>query len=303
MSLKGVFVAVIAIVLIALIFFYWIFPLETIDFGATSSRNSNFTIDDNGNQSMQFYSNLRYKNSEISYKIFDCPIKKVDEMERSFEILENLTNLSFYSVSNNEEISITCDDRTRFEGDLFVAGEGGPTKITKSENFNVIHNGGILLLRESKCENPNIGLHELLHALGFDHSDNPNNLMYPVSKCSQMIGADTLSLIDWLYSFPSLPDLFLENVSATMGGRYLDLNLTVRNGGLGDAPGASVEVYGDGELIQEINVEPLEIGNGRRIVMTNIFILQKNINELKFIVKTDFAELEKNNNEAVLNYS
>ena len=303
MSWKEFFSYVIPLLLIVLLFFYWVLPLETIDFGASSSRNSNFTLNNYSNKSMQFYDNMRYPSKDISYNIQGCPLKKKDDMERSFEIIENLTVLNFYPVTSDEEISVTCDEKARFEGDLFIAGEGGPTKITQSENFNVIHKGGILLIRESKCENPNVGIHELLHALGFDHSDNPNNILYPISKCSQEIGQDTIDMINWLYSFPSLPDLMLENVSATMEGRYLDLNLTVRNAGLNDAPEAKIEVYADGKLVQEINFDLLDIGNGRRITMNNIFILQKSINELRFLIKADFEELEKENNEVILDYN
>ncbi|MEK6847831.1 MAG: CARDB domain-containing protein [Nanoarchaeota archaeon] len=303
MSWKEFFSYVIPLLLIVLLFFYWVLPLETIDFGASSSRNSNFTLNNYSNKSMQFYDNMRYPSKDISYNIQGCTLKKKDDMERSFEIIENLTVLNFYPVTSDEEISVTCDEKARFEGDLFIAGEGGPTKITQSENFNVIHKGGILLIRESKCENPNVGIHELLHALGFDHSDNPNNILYPISKCSQEIGQDTIDMINWLYSFPSLPDLMLENVSATMEGRYLDLNLTVRNAGLNDAPEAKIEVYADGKLVQEINFDLLDIGNGRRITMNNIFILQKSINELRFLIKADFEELEKENNEVILDYN
>ena len=291
-----------AIFLVLLLFFYWVFPLGTIDFGTASSRNSNFSLNSYGNESMQFYENMRYPSQDISYRIQGCTLQKKDEMEKSFEIIENLTILNFYPAAGNEEISVTCDSRTKFEGDLFIAGEGGPINITRAGYFNVIQRGAITLIRESKCENPNIGIHELLHALGFDHSENPNNIMYPVSKCSQTIGQDTIDMMNFLYSFQSLPDLAFENVSATMSGRYLDLNFTIRNQGLKDSPGGTVEIYADGEIVKEIESEPLEIGHGRRISINNIFILQKSIDELRFSIKTDFEELDKGNNEAILKY-
>jgi len=292
-----------AILLVLLLFFYWVFPLETIDFGATSSRNSNFSLNPYGNQSMQFYESMRYSSQDISYKIQGCTLQKEDEMERAFDIIDNLTSVNFYPVGSNEEILVTCDSKAKFEGDLFIAGEGGPINITRAGNFNVIQKGAITLIRESKCENPNVGTHELLHAIGFDHSENSNNIMYPVSKCSQTIGQDTVDLINWLYSFPSLPDLAFENVSATMSSRYLDLNLTIRNQGLRNSPGGTVEIYADGEAIKKIEFESLGIGHGRKILINNIFILQKNIDELKFFINADFEELEKENNEAILKYN
>ncbi|MEK7111981.1 MAG: matrixin family metalloprotease, partial [Patescibacteria group bacterium] len=275
MGWKTILGYVLAILLVALLFFYWVFPLETIDFGTISSRNSNFSLNTYENQSMQFYENMRYPDKDISYKIQECTLQKKDEMERAFDIIDNLTSVNFYPVSSNEEILVTCDEKARFEGALFIAGEGGPINITRAGNFNVIQQGAITLIRESKCENPNVGTHELLHALGFDHSENPNNIMYPVRKCSQTIGQDIVDNINWLYSFPSLPDLAFENISATMSGRYLDLNLTIRNQGIRNSPGGTVEIYADGDLVKEIEFESLGIGHGRRILINNIFILQK----------------------------
>jgi len=302
MGWRSVLAAFIAVFLVLLLFFYWIFPLETIDF-TFSPKNSNFTLDSNGSEGMQFYKNLRYPDKEISYRIDGCNLQKTDEMRRSFNAIENIAILNFYSVDSDEEISVTCDEKTKYEGELFIAGEGGPVNITKTENFNVIHQGAITLIRESKCENPNIGIHELLHALGFDHSENPNNIMYPVSKCSQTIGQDIPDTINQLYSFPSLPDIMFENVSASMSGRYIDLNMTIRNQGLADSPGGTIEVYADGKNVQEIHFEQLKIGYGRIITITNIFVLQKSINEIRFFINTNFEELEKGNNEAILNYN
>ncbi len=302
MGWKSVLASLIAIFLVVLLFFYWVFPFETIDF-SSSPRNSNFSLNNIGNESMQFYKNLRYPSSKISYRIEGCDLKKRDEMERSFETIENLTVLDFYPATSNEEVSVTCDEKTKFEGELFIAGEGGPVNITKTENFNVIHQGAITLLRESRCENPNVGIHELLHALGFAHSENPDNIMYPVSKCSQTIGQDVADLINQLYSFPSLPDLMFEDVSASMSGRYLDLNMAIRNSGLKDSPGGIIKVYADGKNIREIKFESLKIGHGRMIIITNIFVFQRSINELRFFINTGFEELEKGNNEAVLNYN
>src|SRR3990170_888469 len=102
MGWKSILVSVIAVFLVLLLFFYWVFPLETIDF-TFSPRNSNFTLNASGNEEMQFYPNLRYSDKDISYSIEDCNLQKTDEMERAFEIIENLTVLNFYSVNSDEQ--------------------------------------------------------------------------------------------------------------------------------------------------------------------------------------------------------
>lgn len=302
MTWKDALVSIISIFLIVLIAVYFFLPFTNIDFGIGSSKNFNFSL--GGNESMQFYPNMRYPTRDISYNIApDCPIQKSDEATRALGILENDTILHFHQVSDNGEISVNCQDKNIVKGRTFIAGEGGPTGIVEAGNFNVILNGTILLIRDSNCENPNIAIHEFLHALGFNHSANPNNVMYPVTSCSQTIGQDTIDLINNLYSLPSLPDLLFGNVSATMNGRYLDVKVTVKNYGLAESLPAKIEIYADGKVVKSINLDKLEIGDGRIITLSNIFILQPSVKEIKFFIKTDFAELDKENNEVTLNYT
>ena len=298
MGLKTFLSLIFILFAILLLIFYWFVPFETIEFGVTSG-NYNFSLN-TSETNMQFYQNMRYPNSKISYRIYDCPLQKKDDMKRAFEMISNKTILDFYSINSNEEISVTCDSTNKIEEGLFIAGEGGPTNITKGEIFNVILHGKILLIRESKCERPNIALHELLHALGFNHSDNSNNIMYPVSKCKQTIGEDILKLINELYSVQSYPDISFENVSAVMHGRYLDTNISVRNNGLKDSEKTKIEIYADGKPVKEIELDILRIGYGRMIILSNIWIKKTNVEKLEFFINSSFSELEKNNNKIIL---
>jgi len=300
MSWKIIFSLIFFLIVVALLIFYWFIPLEEISFEFSQPKNTNFTLNASLSENMQFYENMRYSGSDISYRIQDCPLKKSDDMKTAFEIIESQTLLNFYPVIANEEISVTCENKARVEGVLFVAGEGGPVNIIQSEPFNVIHKGSVLLIRESKCENPNIGIHELLHALGFDHSTNPDNIMYEVSKCNQEIGQDTINLLNWLYSFPSQPDLSFENASASMKGRYLDVSVTIKNNGLKESENTKIIIYADNKPLKEIELSSLEIGHGRIITLTNIFVLQRDIDELEFFINSDFEELNKDNNRITL---
>lgn len=287
-------------VVIMLLVFYWILPIgELIEF-KISNGSSNFTLNASLNTSMQFYDNMRYQSSEISYKIENCPLAREDEMNRAFSFLENRTTLNFYEVENEEEISVTCEDSVRGEEGLFIAGEGGVTNVVVTDNFNVIFNGIIVLIRETKCPDPLVGTHELLHALGFDHSDNPNNIMYPTVNCKQTIGDDLINHIEWLYSFPTLSDLVFENASASMQGGYLDLSTTIRNQGLKDSETSTLVIYADNKSIKEFEIEPISIGSGRMVALSKVFVMQRNIEELEFFIKYDSEELDKDNNHIVL---
>ncbi len=286
------------LLVVGLLMFYWFLP-GGIDFGSQSG-NSNFSVE-YGSEEMQFYKNMRFSTPSISYKILNCPLQKEDEMEYSFEILSNKSVLNFYPVAENEDISITCDSTNRIEGGLFIAGEGGPTNITQAGEFNVIQHGKILLIRESKCANPNVGLHELFHVLGFKHSSNKNNIMYNISKCDQVIGEDIIRLIDELYSYPTYPDLVFENVSAKIEARFLSTNISVRNNGLADAGESEIIIYVNGKQIKKVDLESLEIGFGRMIILEKVFISSLVVDSLEFEIRYTGEELEKENNRIKLN--
>lgn len=291
MSIKVIFSLIFVLLLASLVFFYFV-PFNSVYFEANT--NSNFSLI--GEEKMQFYPNMRFPTSEISYQISDCPLQKKNDMEYAFGIMENITLLRFYPVNNNEEISITCQERVKKTGDLFIAGEGGPTNITSVGEFNVIFNGEILLIRESSCSKPNIALHELLHVLGFDHSTNSGNIMYNVTNCKEIIGEDMINVINELYSIPSYPDLEFNNVSAVLNGKFLDVNMTIINRGLKNSGNSEIIIYADGNEVNKLDLEPINIGYGRIIVLQNILVPKINVNGLELVIDSDFNEINKENN-------
>lgn len=298
MALKLFLSLVFIIVALSLLVMYWFVPLSDTEF-FIQSKGAEFnpgTI----SPAVQFYENMRFPEKNISYRIDSCPIKKTEDMKRAFDIVEEKTILNFYEVKSNEEITIFCEGRTKVESGLFIAGEGGPTNITKAGQFNVITNGKILLFKESTCPNPNIAIHELLHVLGFDHVNNSNDIMYEISKCGQEVSQSTIDKIDFLYSIDSLPDLLFEDVGAIMQGRYLDLNISVRNNGLKDSVGGQIVIYADNRSIKEVNLQELKIGHGRFISLTNVWINQVSVDEIKIEIVYPYEELKKENNEVFL---
>ncbi len=291
---NGVLVLMIILILLSV---YWFIPLNTTEFDISSNSNSNFSLNSYGYDNLQFYPNMRFKDTRISYKIEGCSLQREDDMEWAFDIIEEKTILDFYPTTGEEDITVTCEEAVKTEGRLFIAGEGGPTNITVAGEFNVIEKGKILLMKDSDCSKPNVAIHELLHVLGFDHSSNSKNIMYEISKCDQQIGQDTIQFINEIYSIPSKPDLLFEDASALMHGKYLDIDFSVRNNGLSNAEECTVNILVDGKEIEEINIPPIDIGYGRRISITNIWVKQIGIEKIEFVIESGFEELETTNNK------
>lgn len=298
MSWKLLVTGSIAVLIILLIGTYYLLPLngESLFVSAPPLNTSFPSYTD---ESLQFYENMRFPTSNISYRIDGCTLKKSGDMIDAFNFVEDRTDLSFYPVINGEEIFVTCSSETKQSGDFFIAGEGGPTNITATDRFNVIHQGKIELIRESKCPNPNVGVHELLHVLGFGHSSNPDSIMYEVSKCSQVVTDDIINSINVLYSTESLPDLAFNNVSANITGRFLDTKFSVINHGLSDVGTFNVSIYADNKLIDIFDIDGLEIGFGRTITLKNVRV-PRSTALLMYSIDYSLPELDKKNNKIEL---
>jgi len=287
-------VALVSVCFLSILSFCYFLPLKTTDFGSTENGNfSSFSEADGG---MQFYPNMRFPETRITYRIFNCPLSKQNEMQIAFATLEDSTPLRFFSVEDDEEIFITCEEEMKSDGNLFIAGEGGPTKIIAVGTFAVILEGKILLIQESSCSKPNIALHELLHVLGFEHSTNSGNIMYNITSCSQTMGEDIPELLNKLYAIPSYADLGFKNVSASLSGRFLDVDLSVVNVGLKSSDEFKIKIYADKGFVKEIEVESIDMGYGKLLSLKNIWVSQVSVSELEIVIESNFEEINLENN-------
>ncbi|HLF53742.1 MAG TPA: matrixin family metalloprotease, partial [Candidatus Nanoarchaeia archaeon] len=269
-----------------------------------SANASNLLGDSGANVSgeiVQFYPNMRYKDKRISYSLESvCSQKKWENVEEAFSILTERTILSFYHSSDNPEITVLCSEVSpkSEEKGHFVAGEGGPSEIINTTNFAVILNGRISLYRDEKCDEPNIAIHEILHALGFDHYNNPKSILYPVTGCNQEIDSEIISDINRLYSLDSLPDLTIESLNANRTGRYLNFDINISNIGLAESVGARLNIYKDSDRIANFTLGDLDVGVKRLLFVQNLRIPGGSDNLLFEVESDDSGELSFANNRA-----
>ena len=247
---------------------------------------------------MQFFANMRFPKSLISYNIdLACDSGKKEKMKKAFDILEEkIGNLKFSEVNSGEDITISCTvTEQSVNENYFIVGEGGATSVINTSLFSIIEKGEVqLFYKESQCNNSNIEIHELLHALGFQHSENKNSIMYNVSDCEQIITEDIIKELTWLYSIDELPDLAIKNINATKHGLYMDFNIEIRNQGLKQAAESTLEVYSKNKKIQDFEVGKVEYGAGKLLNVENLYV-GIGSDEFKFVIK-DGRDLDETNN-------
>ena len=141
MKLGSIFGALFILAVLVLLGVYYLAPYTDLEL-SIKPRNYNFsTTNESG---MQFYNNMRFPSTDITYLIDDgCVLAKKQNMKDAFEIMENKTSLKFYPTAINQDISITCSERNRYEKGIFIAGEGGASKIVKLGDYKVIVGGTI----------------------------------------------------------------------------------------------------------------------------------------------------------------
>ncbi len=260
----------------------------------------------------QFYPNMKFNHNEISYYIEEsCPQDKKNRMIEAFSIVsDNVDELKFYSSSRDPDINITCTKK--IEGttgrEFFVAGEGGAEQIIQTEKYNVVIKGMVLLYgnphNSMECPWPNVELHELMHVFGFDHSQDPNSLMYPyLSSCEQKLDESIINDLKELYSQENLPDLhFKEAKGVKHNGRYLDFNITVKNSGTIDARNVILGVFEEEERIDTFRLddpkEGLRFGAGVTFSVSNVKLQSRSSSKIELIIDPmdSINELDEENN-------
>jgi hypothetical protein len=275
------------------------YPSEPVEFSVMNHSSSIGSVIEYGAVPV-FSENLRFNHNNISYYIDDtCDSIRRTSMIEAFDIFgEKMDNISFYRVSEPADIDVSCSSGFQLSDTLFAAGEGGPSRIINTSFFKTIEKGEIFLYKDQSCDYPIVELHELSHVFGFDHSENPLNIMYNTSNCDQRISQDMVDLINELYSIEPLGDASIDRLSAVKRGRYLDFNITVLNEGLISIEDINLTIFANGEEVTVMEFGEIAIGFGRTLRAKNIRLPSKNVGEIDFVVDYEeyVDELDENNN-------
>ena len=247
-----------------------------------------------------FAENMRFNHNLISYWIDkDCDKVRRDDMVAAFSIFsDEVKVISFYEGNASSDIKVECsNDFVELGGELFAAGEGGPSRIINTSGFKVIEEGKVILYNGEDCVYPIVALHELGHVFGFDHSPDIRNIMYNTSNCWQRMSPDMGKVMRELYLIEALADARVESVNGKMQGRYLDFNISILNEGLVRIDSIDLTVIADGEVVDVVDLGDIEIGYGRTLKVENMLLSGK-VEVMEFVVdkKNLVRELNEDNN-------
>jgi len=268
---------VILILSLAIILLFFLFM---INFRNSSVNISAYSVKEIGedeiinNSDIQYFNNMRFARKILGYRIdSSCDDFRKNRMKIAFDILKNRTGIiNFVETQTESDIFIDCKGYYENISEGFIkTGEGGTYSVINAGKFHIIRKGRISLYKFSdNCNTPNVEVHELLHVLGFKHSDDNKSIMYNTSSCDQDIPADITDKIISLYNIQEIPDLVFENLSYNKGFYYTDFSFDVANKGLRDAKNITVNVDYGNSMALEIELGDFDIGGKKTISVKNL---------------------------------
>jgi len=279
--------------------------IKNLDILTNPTRPSREDLTNISGELSQFFPDMRFNHNNLTFFINPgCSQEKAVRMNKAFSIVSAETGIITFAEDSEEnaDILVGCSiDSYETEKNVFVAGEGGPTKILNLSIYPLILRGKVILYNETSCDYPITELHELFHVFGFDHVNDSKTIMYPYVDCEQKINPEMIEKIKELYSVPAKAEIYFDAVNASKTGIYLDFNIMVKNEGLIDSDNITLEVYSGEKIIDSFDLGNLEPGEGTSFRVKNLKLNSRNTENVKLILKTKISEYNMNNNVIELN--
>ena len=116
---------------------------------------------------------------------------------------------------------------------------------------------------------------------------------YNIIHIANASGSDCIAITNW-----SRKDFIPRGNHGTIVRKTEQL--TIKNNGLKKSENSIIKIYADEKVIEELDIEPMEIGTGRIVRLQNLLVTKISINELKLVIEYAPNELDKSNNEIIL---
>jgi len=249
---------------------------------------------------IQFAPNMRFNHNNITYFIMDCELDKISRLNQAFFIIENETKIiTFREIYSKEDadITVSCSaESLETEKNVFISGEGGPTKFLNLSIYPLILKGKVILYEKSSCNYPITELHEIFHVLGFDHINDSKKIMYPYVDCKQRIDLELINSLIRIYSIEPLAEIYFLNASGIKSGLYLNFSVKIINEGLVNAEKIILEVYEDNRKTDVFDLKDINSGITQGFWIGNMKLNSLSTKEIKLKIITKTREYSYENN-------
>lgn len=210
-----------------------------------------------------------FNNSPAVFIEDSCPSYMREDIRRGMRYWEIETYyLKFTEVNDkkNANIVVKCKidpiNETIEGGYIYTTlGEGGPVEAYTINDFVIIEKSEMLVTFTTKqCSEPIRVMHEIGHALGFDHSKNESSFMYQYEECNQVFTDELRQAVNKIYGEYAFPDLTITQANARWENNFLNISFWIENIGTRASQRSKVLVHIDNEVIWKDDIEPLLAG-------------------------------------------
>ncbi|MBR9705895.1 hypothetical protein GOV14_02560 [Candidatus Pacearchaeota archaeon] len=149
------------------------------------------------------FSGMHWGHMPLSYNLINCTSVQVERLTEAMNYITNATHsvINFFeSESENLDLEFLCSREQKDRG--FVAGEA---ELNYYLETNLYAPSTVYIYYAQHCvgRRPTIEIHEILHALGLDHSENDDwdNILNPyTTRCDAEISGEDIKYLLEIYA-------------------------------------------------------------------------------------------------------
>lgn len=263
--------------------------------------------------------NLRWNHFPLTVYVDTDSVRQdteyVDAFRGALELWQASTNntVSFF-VTSSPAADVTVEWVSSLKEKAMDTLGNTDIKFINISGTGLIQSADIQLLTKSgpkqlsTIDMTNLAIHEMGHALGLNHSDDENDIMYPIlvvpSKEIKGIPDKEVSRLQEIYSVEPEPDLRIieANVSKATVKRIttfylINISLIIENNGLVDAISPQMAISTDGIAVKNDTLPDIQIGNSLSVTLGNLRV-EKDFSAIEIMLDPNnvIDELNETNN-------